>query len=626
MVQRLLNSVVFRIGAMLLIIGIVSIVSMFSSVYISEMADKDALAINHAGSMRMQSYRILSEVAMLAQDENRHPSQVVKLKGSLQTFDDKLNAPILNQPQLLQVNSELAELFEQIQSRWQNELFPAIDAFATDNQPLNTEQLAVLEHQIAEYVELIDGMVLLYQKHAESRITNIRLIQGIALFATIVLVSFTLFQLNIRVEKPLSELTTAARQIMAGDYTAHTDIRQRDELGLLSSTMNRMSKAISQSHSHLERRVKEKTSELHKSNDSLQLLYQIAQLINHAKDTFELDVIVTSLSKITGIQDIDLCLMTTQGKAPYDHITSMQKELPDKCIEGDCNSCISAGPNCDVGKEKTEIKYPLVKEDHNYGVLVCHVDKNSSLESWQHQLFSSVADQVATGLSMREQQDQMRRISLLTERNTIARELHDSLAQALSYLKIQVTRLQKLRNQEGKEAQIDEVVMELKNGLSAAYRELRELLTTFRLRIDSEGLEQTFVQTVSQLNERAAGKMAFELHYQIGTQPLTPNEEIHVMQIAREATQNALNHSKADRVDIRTFVDENSQIHLQIVDDGIGMPDDPSKLNHYGLAIMQERASHLDGEISITNNEKGGTCVSLVFLPDYAKGQRAVAV
>ena len=221
------------------------------------------------------------------------------------------------------------------------------------------------------------------------------------------------------------------------------------------------------------------------------------------------------------------------------------------------------------------------------------------MESWQHQLLQSVTNQIATGLHLRQQTAQNRRYTLANERTVIARELHDSLAQALSYLKFQVTRLQKMRAKEASDEQIEGVVDELKTGLNSAYRQLRELLTTFRLKIDDEGLKSAFEKTVIQLNERAEDKIKFELNYNIGNVPLTPNEEIHLMQIAREATQNVLHHSKATEAKISIFADHDNNIHLSIEDNGIGIPDSPEKLNHYGLAIMQERSKHLSGDISI---------------------------
>jgi two-component system nitrate/nitrite sensor histidine kinase NarX len=254
---------------------------------------------------------------------------------------------------------------------------------------------------------------------------------------------------------------------------------------------------------------------------------------------------------------------------------------------------------------------------------VCNPQPDQQLEDWQHQLFVAVADQVATGLSMREQQEQNRRIALMTDRNVIARELHDSLAQALSYLKIQVTRLQKLQDKNAAREQLDEVVAELKGGLSSAYRELRELLTTFRLKIDAQSLKASFEQTIAHFQGRSE-HFSFKLDFNADNIPFSPQEEIHLLQIAREAMQNAFYHSKGNQIDIALNLTDEQLISLHISDNGVGIGDDPNKLNHYGLAIMQERSRSLDAKLSISANPDGqGTRVSLIFKPDYARTQAA---
>ena len=66
-------------------------------------------------------------------------------------------------------------------------------------------------------------------------------------------------------------------------------------------------------------------------------------------------------------------------------------------------------------------------------------------------------------------------------------------------------------------------------------------------------------------------------------------------------------------------MDSASNVTLSVKDNGIGIPEDSSKLNHYGLAIMQERSRNLGGNISITSVDQGGTLVMFSFVPEYAK-------
>src|SRR5690606_24048420 len=85
--------------------------------------------------------------------------------------------------------------------------------------------------------------------------------------------------------------------------------------------------------------------------------------------------------------------------------------------------------------------------------------------------------------------------------------------------------------------------------------------------------------------------------------PLAPHEEIHLLQIIREACQNTIHHSQGTDVVVQLTQNDDEVIHLSIEDNGIGIPDNAEKLNHYGLAIMQERSRHLGGNIRIQRRD-----------------------
>ena len=624
--DKLFNSIVFRIGSMMFLISTISILSMFSSVFISEMADHDALIINDAGSLRKQSYKILANIELLPMIKSSSlEAQQLQISRDIIKFDETINAPLMDGNVVIPGKTPIKTALSDIRACWQDELSPMLYQLSKTPEQLSESKLFALNNTIENFVLRLDSLVRLYQHRAEKRIFLIRMILGISLMVTILLAAFTMFQISRRIEKPLSELTSSARKIIAGDYTTHTSIQQNDELGLLAETMNKMVRALSHSYGQLEQRVQQKTSQLSQTNETLELLYQTSQLINELGDAIDLSPITYKLAKVTNKPNLDLCLTTSNSAEPYEHIFTENKQLPEKCIDKNCASCLSIGDGPSTTTiDNMVMRYPIKKDDISYGVLVCNLDSDTPLEAWQHQLFTSITTLIANGLHIRQQNEQNRRITLLKERNVIARELHDSLAQALSYLKFQVTRLQKLRKKQASEEHIEDVVTELKTGLDSAYMQLRELLTTFRLKIDVAGLQHTFVDTINTLNERADGKMTFLLEYDIEGIPLSPNEEIHLMQIAREATQNALHHSQGSFVTIAVFADEEKNIHLQIKDNGIGIPDDPTKLNHYGLAIMQERSQHLKGHVSIHNASEGGAIVEVVFRPSYLLAKMAL--
>ncbi len=161
----------------------------------------------------------------------------------------------------------------------------------------------------------------------------------------------------------------------------------------------------------------------------------------------------------------------------------------------------------------------------------------------EQELIQALANLIGTSLSLERQREQDNRLLLLDERTTIARELHDSLAQALSYMKLQVSRLQTLiRRGESSEVLL-EVSDELREGLNSAYRQLRELLTTFRLQIQDGGIEQALDDTAREFAER--GNLRVLLHSEPLAFTLSATEQIHLLQIAREALSNCARHAQA---------------------------------------------------------------------------------
>src|SRR5690606_17459526 len=112
------------------------------------------------------------------------------------------------------------------------------------------------------------------------------------------------------------------------------------------------------------------------------------------------------------------------------------------------------------------------------------------------------------------------------------------------------------------------------------------------------------------------GQLHVELDYRLEHCPLNPNEEVHVLQVVREALSNVLHHSKADRAEVLLETLDNGEVRVSVLDNGIGIPDNWQRRNHYGMTIMQERAGGLNGRFSFHRRPEGGTAVELRFTPE----------
>ncbi|MBV2127582.1 ATP-binding protein [Arsukibacterium indicum] len=590
-------SIVTRINIALACIVTLAIGTMLVSYWLSDRTQNDAHAVNIAGSLRMQSYRI----AWLSQQQEQ-----AKLQDALQQFNTSWQHPVF---QRFLSDKQILSKFEVARQNWQ-QIEPAFL-----QQPIHSQQMELaLQQQIA----LLEQLVLSIQQDAEQKVRSFRTLQLVALLATVLLSAIVIYWLKVMVQQPLEALTQGAKRVAMGDFTHRLTVDNNDELGTLAHSFNKMNDSIAYMYGSLEKRVDEQTVALQHSNTTLRFLYNTAQRISeHAPEFVDFNKIIAELKTVVKLDDLELCLFTEEGDKPYMQILP-DDSTTDPCAQKNCGDCLTQAEaiKCD----RTNYNYLLHRDRKKYGVLVARLAEGQTIELWQQHLMAAVADQLALALSLKSEEQQVRRLALMQERTVIARELHDSLAQALSYLKIQVTRLNKATAREDK-ATIADVSAELKQGLDAAYRQLRELLTTFRLKVDGNGLLSALQISVKQLSEQSG--LQIKLDYQLANIPLAPHEEIHLLQIIREASQNAVHHSEGSEILISLQQKPDELIALAIEDNGVGIPESAEKLNHYGLAIMQERSRQLGGVIDIRRRSEGGTGVYFSFRPEYLLQQTA---
>ena len=599
------SSLTSTISISLVSIITIGLLTIFSLLWATDQSDKDAQAINLSGSIRMQSYRI----GLAIKDQDKAAAE-----DYIQRLDQTWQHPLFSAQQQNSSSGTptgvLNKRFHHAQQHWENRLRPAlIDSLQT---PIAGQfPIQLIDQQLIH----TDALVSAFQDSAEAKIRRLRGIQLIALFLTISAGSVIFYLLKNRLERPLDQLTQAAHRIGEGDYGYQVPVEGHDELALLGSVVNHMSNSIDRIYKDLDNQVKQRTEELNNNNISLEFLFNTARkILNNHQQEVDYQSLLDDLSTVIGTSNdirLELCLFTKQGDRPYAHIAPHSNEISD-CSQRSCDNCQKITPETHL--DRPWQAFSIVHDETSYGVINCHTNESGQLELWQQKLLNSVADQFALALSLSAHEDQARRLAMLNERTVIARELHDSLAQALSYLQIQVTRLQKSIDNQQYDTQ-QPIIDELREGTSSAYRQLRELLTTFRLKIDTGGLHSALSLVINQLNQRSDLKV--QLHYQLSNIPLSPTEEIHLLQIIREASQNAVNHSKGSTLDIYLHQKDDQSIELVVEDDGIGIPPNAERNNHYGLAIISERSRHLNGKVSIKPRDQGGTRVAFSFKPAF---------
>lgn len=590
MLKYIRDSLLLRAGLAMGMVTLLAIVSMTSAIYIARSTHGEAGAVNLAGSLRMQSYRITTAL----EANNR-----TKINTLIKEFEQRLHNPILSEAIEDSNRQSLQQLYAVIKDRWYSSIVTMIDNYAK-----NFIESSVFHAQINDFVADIDHMVRLLEQDAESSIHLLGLIQVFTLLFTLIVAIATLYLLHTDILSPLHDLVKSAERASHGDFSVRVANVGTDELGRLGLAFNHMAGEISKMYDALEERVAHKTKELTLRNNSLELLYTASQYLTKApvseKSYYEL------LSKIRKImhccRGISLCTITNEDKN-ITYKLAQVGSLPSICHEQKCTICLH---NNSVKNNRLSI--PVCDQEQNYGVLLIQLDDSSNLQDWQVQVLETLGKHIGLSIGVSRRIIQNRRLALLDERAVIARELHDSLAQSLSYLKIQVTRLFLLKENN----QVDEILAELKQGLDSVYLQLRELLTTFRLQIDGYGLASALSETVAEFNSRAKGKIEINLDNQIKNYPFSVNEEIHILQIVREALSNVVHHAHASYVLVR-IQQQDDNILVIIEDNGIGISQKVKRTHHYGLIIMHERANSLNADLQIENRDQGGTRVSLTF-------------
>lgn len=243
------------------------------------------------------------------------------------------------------------------------------------------------------------------------------------------------------------------------------------------------------------------------------------------------------------------------------------------------------------------------------GILLVEMPVCRVLDPTEVTLLETLISLLAISYRYQHDDAEARRLAILEERSAIARELHDSLAQSLSFMKIQVSRLQSTTDPQKQTA----VIKELREGLDNAYRELRELLSTFRAHMDLRGLGYAIQATIDEFSQRSS--LQIKLDNRLVNCRLTVNEEFHVLHVLREALSNIVRHAGAEMVNILLTRRSSGEIELTIDDDGVGFQQGSQTYDHHGQAIMKERAQNLGGKLEVMSRRWGGTRVQLLFKP-----------
>ncbi len=206
------------------------------------------------------------------------------------------------------------------------------------------------------------------------------------------------------------------------------------------------------------------------------------------------------------------------------------------------------------------------------------------------------------------------RASLVSERQSMANEVHDSLAQGLTYMRMRMNLLRDAIRGGGGPAAV-KYCGDVDESLTNAHRCVRELITYFRSRMDPRGLRWALTETAASFPDRTGVELDFDCAAPDLQLPV--GRELEVFHIVQEALANVSRHANATRARL-TLDRVAGDYEIVIEDNGIGMPVDAAEgdlgdSGHFGIAIMSERARRLGGRLTMEAVDGSGTRVRLRF-------------
>ncbi len=252
---------------------------------------------------------------------------------------------------------------------------------------------------------------------------------------------------------------------------------------------------------------------------------------------------------------------------------------------------------------------PLIAEGRVLGVLGFRFDVPQPLPIADRAFMLVLAQQSAAVLERVHLYEQVRQAAALQERNRLARDLHDSVSQALYAIILAVTAGK--ANLHKDLGRVERALDNVQVLTGAAQADLRALL--FDLRDDSikrNGLVNALLERAQFLRQRHGLAVTTSLCEEPALGAACKEA---LYGIAREALHNALKHARANQVGLRLAAVQGG-LRLEIADDGIGFEPGHLRPGHYGLQSMRERALELGARFDLDTGPGQGTRVT-VFVP-----------
>ena len=591
-------------------------------------------AINDAGSLRMQTYRLAYMVGNHA-TERQINNQIKEFEQSLQKVSrtDAIH-PLLP--------AQRPQAYDLIQSMlvidWQSNILPKLQKHTL---PTNID--------LYRFAGNIDLFVQALENANEENTRWLRRFQ-MALILMILIAAGVMIKFHYSwIIRPLEALLDGVQTIGRGGFGVAIPTGYIQEFAQVSKGFNQMSAHLKTLYTDLEGLVARQTQDLARQNRDLEMLYQTTRDLHQthtptkAAEEF-LSRVVPAVSASAGsIRLLDFERKRTDLVAstglPADVQTAEQCSELEACLCGHKDKGGEGGRPSENPSGQSACFYdarnygnlpfvtghpgfarvsvfPILYKSEELGILTLYFSDGIELGENDDSLLRTLCGQLGVSIANSRFAQERSQLAVLQERNLIAQGLHDSIAQTLTFLNLQVQMLDSAYKA-GEKEQMEENIRFLTDGVQECYDDVRELLLNFRTKISNKDFPEAVTSLLARFEQQT--QIEVDTAWRDDGPSLNNDEQLQVIFILQESLSNIRKHAQAHHVVVE--LDNRHDFTLRIRDDGVGF--DTGRLKnmseaHVGLGIMQERARRINAVLSVESQPHQGTTVTLV-LPQHRR-------
>ena len=611
--MRARRTLAFKLIATGLAFLLVALASIALTLWVTWKLEGGAAAVNEAGRMRMMSYRLALEAA--SGETRALPAYAAAMDGTIA---------------LLREGDPSRPLFVP----WSERARRALDDVESDWSDLRARWLAgdlaaPTTVEVASLVTRIDAFVAEIEARLSHWTEVLRVFQLTMVALAIGGAVLMLYTTHLMVLDPLRRLGQGIAAIRGGDFRTRVQLAGNDEFGELSAGFNAMAERLETLYGDLEHKVEEKTARLEVKRERLAALYEMSAFVAQA-ETLD-DLARGFAAKMRRIAAADAVAVRWSDEDNEHHLLLAHDGLPDAMVTDE--QCLASGAchcgqpaaggharvvpirNADVGLGHCAkagfanvVVVPVVLHHRLRGEIDLLYRGDVELQEEERSLVETLASHLAGGIESLRAAAAEKEAAVASERSLLAQELHDSIAQSLAFLKMQVGLLRDALRRGDPDA-TDRTLGEIDAGVRESYGDVRELLVHFRTRTSAEDIEPALRTTLAKFEHQTG--LPVELGIEGHGVPLPPDVQVQVLHIVQEALSNVRKHAHATSVGVR--VRQAPDWTFEVRDDGCGFDAAcPSGESHVGLRIMRERAARIGARLRVDSAQGKGTAVVLV--------------